>query len=56
MLACEGLGCEVCEGADGSVINTRAFSCDKFSVISFSFLARCLRNFAKNMAETFLSL
>ena len=32
----------------GSVINTRAFYCDKFSVIIFWFLTRWLRNFAKN--------
>ena len=36
----------MCEG--GSVINARAFSCDKFSVITFWFLKRWLRNFAKN--------
>ena len=28
------------------VINTRAFCCDKFSVITFWFLTRWLRNFA----------
>ena len=28
--------------------NTGAFSCDKFSIITFSFLTRWLRNFAKN--------
>ena len=32
----------------GSVINIGAFSCDKFSVITFSFLGRWRRNFAKN--------
>ena len=30
------------------IINTGAFSCDKFSVTTFSFLTRCLRNFGKN--------
>ena len=32
----------------GSVINTGAFSWDKFSVLTFSFLTRWLRNIAKN--------
>ena len=35
-------------GQGGSVINTVAFSCNKFSVITSSFLTRWLRNFAKN--------
>jgi len=30
------------------VINTGAFSCDEVFVITFSFLTRWLRNFAKN--------
>ena len=34
--------------AQASLINTRVFCCDKFSIITFWFLTRWLRNFAKN--------
>ena len=37
----------------GSVINTRAFSWDKVSVITFSIVTRWLRNFAKEQQISF---
>ena len=37
-----------CPFQGGSVTNIGAFSWDKFSVITFSFLERWQRNFAKN--------